>query len=101
MTEGGRLPAPLFLSSFFSLLMISIAATSLAVFFHCLGFVIGCAIWCCIGYGIGSAIDAPISGTLTGLAWQTGCYFVTHEQMSASLDRTRQKFLAVLERSFA
>ena len=82
--------------------MLSITATALAVFFHCLGFAIGCTIWSVIGWSLGSAFShAPISGALTGLAWQAGSYFLLHDQMAASLDRSRQKFLTVLERSFA
>ena len=81
--------------------MRSFIATSLAVFFHVVGFSIGCGIWCLIGYGFGSAIGAPISGTLTGLAWQAGCYLMVHDRMAEALDRSRQKFLTVLERSLA
>lgn len=76
-------------------------ATALAVFFHVVGFAVGAGIWVAIGYGIGLAIGAPISAALTGLAWQLGCYFVVHDQMAQALDRSRQKFLTVLDRAFA
>ena len=78
--------------------MKSFAATALAVFFHILGFSVGCGLWLLIGWSLGNLVGAPISGALTGLAWQTGCYFVLHDQMAASLERGRVKFAAVIDR---
>ena len=87
-------------TSFVSL-MRSFIAASLAVFFHVLGFSIGCAIWAVIGWGLGSAFShAPISGALTGIAWHLGCYIVQHDPMWAS-QRAHSRFLLVLDRAFA
>ena len=82
--------------------MKSFIAAALAVFFHVLGFSIGCAIWAVIGWCLGSALShAPVSGALTGIAWQLGCYIWLHDQMWDSLQRTHQKFLLVLDRAAA
>ena len=51
--ELGRRLAPVFDSCSFirsTTDAFSITATALAVFFHCLGFAIGCAIWSVIGW---------------------------------------------------
>lgn len=82
--------------------MISVYASVLAVFFHALGFAIGSLMWVAIGYGLGGFFsDAPITGALTGLAWQLGCYLIVHEQMWAGVQRSHQRFELLLQRVFA
>ena len=82
--------------------MKSFIAGFLALFFHTAGFAIGCVIWATVGYCLGSAFShAPVSGALTGLAYQLGCYIYLHDRMWESLQRGYQKFLLVLDRSFA
>ena len=80
----------------------SFFATTLAVFFHVLGFSIGCLIWAAIGWGLGNAFShAPVSGALTGLAIQLAGYIHLHDQMWDHLQQSQQKFLAVLNQAFA
>ena len=82
--------------------MKSILAGFIAISLHILGFAIGCGIWAVIGWGLGSAFShAPVSGALTGLAWQLGCYIWLHDQMWASVQRTYTKFVYILDRAAA
>jgi hypothetical protein len=82
--------------------MISVYASVLAVFFHALGFAIGCVIWTVVGWCLGDAFShAPITGALTGLAWQVGCYFWYHDQMWSAVQRSHQRFELLLQRVFA
>ena len=82
--------------------MKSFIAGTLALTFHTLGFALGCAIWAVIGWCLGSAFShAPVSGALTGIAYQLGCYIWLHDQMWAGLQQSYQKLLVVLDRSFA
>ena len=82
--------------------MKSLIAGTLALLFHTLGFAVGCGIWALIGWGLGSAFShAPVSGALTGIAWQLGCYVWQHDAMWASIQRAHSKFLFVLDRAFA
>lgn len=78
--------------------MKAFAATALAVLFHVFGFSVGCGLWLLIGWCFGTVAGAPITGALTGLAWQTGCYFLQHDRMAASLERGRLRFAQVLDR---
>ena len=82
--------------------MKSFIAAVIAVFFHTLGFAIGCGIWATVGWCLGSAFShAPVSGALTGLAYQLGCYIILHSQMWDGLVRSHAKFLYILERTGA
>lgn len=84
----------------FASLMKSFIATALAVVFHIIGFAVGAGLWCAIGFGIGSAIGYPVTGALSGLSFQLAAYLSIREQMLASLERGRMKFLLVLDRAF-
>ena len=82
--------------------MKSFIAAVLALFLHTIGFAIGCGIWATIGYGLGSAFShAPVTGALTGIAYQLGCYIWLHDHMWAGIQRSYQKFLLVLDQAFA
>lgn len=77
-------------------------AGTITLLLHTFGFAIGCCIWAAIGWGLGSTFShAPVSGALTGLAYQLACYIYLHDQMWAGIQRSYQKFLLVLDRSFA
>ena len=79
--------------------MKSFIAHSIAVSLFTVGFAIGCLIWVAIGWGLGSAInDAPISGALTGLAWQLGACLIHREVMAASIERNIERFELLLSR---
>ena len=77
--------------------MKSFIATVLALVFHTLGFAVGAGLWALVGYSIGVAIGAPVTGALSGLAFQLAAYLAVREQMAASLERGRQKFLLALD----
>lgn len=82
--------------------MKSFIAAVLVLLFHTIGFAIGCGIWVTVGWCLGSALShAPITGALTGLAYQLGCYIWLHEQMWDGIQRSYQKFLLVLDRAVA
>lgn len=79
--------------------MSSFIASSLSVLLHMVGFAIGCVIWLTVGWCLGTAFShAPISGALTGLAWQLGCYTLQHEAMWASIEQTQEKLLLAFQR---
>lgn len=75
----------------------SFIASSIAVALSTLGFAIGCLLWVAIGWGLGSLVHAPISGALTGLAWQYGSFIVLKEMMWESLERNHVRFLNLIE----
>ena len=82
--------------------MKSFIASALAVFFHILGFAIGCGIWVLFGWCLGSAFNhSPITGALCGLAVQLAGYISLHSQMWQHLQQSQQKFLAVLDQATA
>lgn len=82
--------------------MKSTIAGAIVLFFHILGFAIGCGIWATIGYCLGSVFsDAPVSGALSGLAIQLAGYIYVHDQMWENLQQSQQKLLAVLDQAFA
>ena len=82
--------------------MKSIIAGVIAISLHILGFAIGCGIWAVIGWGLGSAFShAPVSGALTGLAYQLGCYVYLHNQMWAGIQRSHAKFVYLLDQVIA
>ena len=74
-----------------------VIATVLALVFHTLGFAVGAGLWCVVGYSIGVAIGYPVTGALSGLSFQLAAYLSVREQMAASLERGRQKFLLALD----
>jgi len=82
--------------------VLNFVASSLAVFFHVLGFSIGCAIWGGIGYALGGAFShAPLTGLLCGVAYQLAAYIHLHESMWDSLVRTQSRFVEVFSRPAA
>ena len=77
--------------------MKSTIATSICVALFTVGFAIGCLIWAAIGWGIGSLVsDAPVSGALTGLAYQLWSVIYLREQMAASIERNIARFEIIL-----
>ena len=75
----------------------SFIASSIAVALQTIGFAIGCLLWVAIGWGLGSLVHAPISGALTGLAWQYGSFILLKEMMWESLERNQVRFLNLIE----
>jgi len=79
--------------------MKSTIATSISVALFTVGFAIGCILWASIGYGIGSLVShAPISGALTGLAYQLWSVIYLREEMAESIDRNIERFEFLLNR---
>ena len=75
----------------------SFIASTIAVTLSMIGFAIGCLLWVAIGWGLGSLVHAPISGALTGLAWQYGSFILLKEMMWESLERNHVRFLNLIE----
>ena len=73
-------------------------ASVIAVALFTVGFAIGCLIWVAIGWCLGSQFHAPVSGALTGLAWQLGACISQHELVAASVERNSERFAALLDR---
>ena len=76
-------------------------ASTLAVVFHTIGFIVGAGLCCALGFSIGSLTAYPVTGALCGLAYQLAAYFIVHQQMLDSHERGRMKFLRVLDRVMA
>ena len=75
----------------------SFIASTIAVTLCMIGFAIGCLLWVAIGWGLGSLVHAPISGALTGLAWQYGSFIVLKEMMWENLERNQLRVLGLIQ----
>lgn len=75
----------------------SFIASSISVALSTLSFAIGCLLWVAIGWGFGSLVHAPISGALTGLAWQYGAFIFLKEMMWNSIERNHVLVLNLIE----
>ena len=78
--------------------MKSTIAMAIAVALFTLGFALGCLIWVAIGWCLGSLVDAPVSGALTGLAYQLWACIHCRELMADSIERNSARFEALLTR---
>ena len=75
----------------------SFIASAIAVALQMVGFAIGCLLWGAIGWCLGSLVHAPITGALTGLAYQYASFIILKEMMWESLERNHMLFLELIE----
>ena len=79
--------------------MKSTIASIIAVTFTTIGFAIGCVIWAAIGWCLGTAFShAPVSGALTGIAYQTWSFLYLRDEIWARTERSHAALVQVLER---